>query len=73
MFVLLSNDDGIEAPGLMTLAKELALRHEVVVVAPDRERSASSHAITVHKPLRVRDMKAHLGLKWAHADRKSVV
>ncbi|NLG86398.1 MAG: 5'/3'-nucleotidase SurE [Firmicutes bacterium] len=67
MFVLLSNDDGIEAPGLMALAKELAPKYEAVVVAPDRERSASSHAITVHKPLRVRQINANLNIKQAYA------
>lgn len=51
MRILVSNDDGIEASGLIMLAKALASVHDVYVVAPDRERSASSHAITMHKPL----------------------
>jgi 5'-nucleotidase len=67
MFVLLSNDDGIEAPGLMALAKEFSHKHEVVVVAPDRERSATGHAITVHKPLRARLMEAYLESGLAYA------
>lgn len=53
MRILLSNDDGIDAPGLMALQEELAKRAEVWVVAPDREQSASSHSITLHRPLRV--------------------
>lgn len=67
MFVLLSNDDGIQAPGLKTLAKEFADEHEVAIVAPDRERSASSHSITVHKPLRVQQIDGYLGTTKAYA------
>lgn len=52
MRILLSNDDGIYAPGLATLRKALIPLGEVQVVAPDRERSATGHGITVHKPLR---------------------
>ena len=51
MRILLTNDDGIEAAGLKTLAAILAETHEVFVVAPDRERSATGHAITMHKPI----------------------
>src|SRR5439155_2098460 len=48
-----SNDDGIHAEGIRALADALAGLGEVVVVAPDRERSAVSHALTLHRPLRV--------------------
>ena len=53
MRVLLTNDDGIHAPGLEALCRELSAMPELelYVVAPDRERSASGHAITLHKPL----------------------
>jgi 5'-nucleotidase len=53
--ILLSNDDGIDAPYLEPTAAALAeaTGGRVVVVAPERERSAISHAITLHKPLRV--------------------
>ncbi|WP_347491000.1 5'/3'-nucleotidase SurE [Desulfoscipio sp. XC116] len=54
MRVLLSNDDGINAPGLRTLRKSLALLGEVLVVAPDRERSGTGHGITTYKPLRTK-------------------
>lgn len=53
--ILLSNDDGFDAPYLEPTARaiERATGAEVVVVAPERERSAVSHSITLHKPLRV--------------------
>jgi len=51
--ILVSNDDGIHAPGLAALAEALAAVGEVYVVAPDRERSAVGHALTLHRPLRV--------------------
>ncbi len=55
MRILLSNDDGINAPGIRILAERLSREstNEVYVVAPDRERSATGHCLTLHKPLRV--------------------
>jgi 5'-nucleotidase len=55
MRVLLSNDDGVHAPGLAALAAAFA-EDEVWVVAPDREQSASSHAISLHRPLRIHEV-----------------
>ncbi|ABS25002.1 5'/3'-nucleotidase SurE [Anaeromyxobacter sp. Fw109-5] len=55
MRVLLSNDDGVHAPGLKALADAFE-GDEVWVVAPDREQSASSHAISLHRPLRLFEM-----------------
>ncbi|WP_027363683.1 5'/3'-nucleotidase SurE [Desulfotruncus alcoholivorax] len=52
MRILISNDDGINAPGLLKLKQALDPLGEVLVVAPDRERSGTGHGITVHKPLR---------------------
>jgi len=52
MRVLLTNDDGLDSPGLLALARALRPVADVVVVAPEHERSAASHAITLHKPLR---------------------
>lgn len=53
--ILVTNDDGVHAPGLFALAKAMkTLRGgdvEVVVIAPDRERSAVGHALTMHRPL----------------------
>jgi len=51
--ILLTNDDGIFAPGIQALWQELAKIGEITVVAPDSERSATSQAITVHQPIRV--------------------
>lgn len=52
MRVLLTNDDGVAAPGLLALVRAMREVAEITVVAPDEERSATSHAITLHKPLR---------------------
>lgn len=59
MRLLLSNDDGVYAEGLQELrhALEQTGEYEVYVVAPERERSAASHAITLHKPLYVSRLK----------------
>jgi len=55
MKILLTNDDGFRAPGITQLAEVLAARgHEVTICAPARQRSAVSHAVTLHKPLRLR-------------------
>ncbi len=51
--ILVSNDDGIDAPGIQALAAALKAVGEVTVVAPEREQSAASHALTLHKPLRI--------------------
>jgi len=53
MRVLITNDDGVAAPGLRHLAQALGEVGEVTVVAPEREQSAVGHGITLHKPLRV--------------------
>jgi 5'-nucleotidase len=53
--ILLSNDDGIKAEGLSALAEAMAELGDIVVVAPDRERSATSHAFTMDRPLRVEE------------------
>ena len=54
--ILVTNDDGIRSPGLLMLAKAVAALGEVWVVAPDRERTAVAHAVTLHKPLRVHEV-----------------
>jgi 5'-nucleotidase len=53
--ILATNDDGVDAPGLAALVAAVAPLGEVVVVAPDRERSGASHALTLSRPLRVRE------------------
>lgn len=55
--ILVTNDDGIFAPGMWALAKELQAVDKVVIVAPDREQSAIGTAMTLRQPLRIR--KAH--------------
>jgi len=50
--ILLSNDDGYLAPGLSILAEFLAKQGHVTVVAPDRNRSAASNSLTLHRPIR---------------------
>lgn len=52
MEILLTNDDGILAPGIQALQKTLSQNFRVTLIAPKDERSATGHAITVHHPLR---------------------
>jgi 5'-nucleotidase len=56
MRILVTNDDGIQSPGITVLAKALAAIGEVWIVAPDRERTAVAHAVTLHKPLRLHQL-----------------
>nr|MBK7064366.1 hypothetical protein [Deltaproteobacteria bacterium] len=51
--LLLSNDDGVHAEGLRLLARAVEHLGEVVIVAPASEQSTRSHALTLHRPLRV--------------------
>jgi 5'-nucleotidase len=60
MRILVSNDDGVDAPGIRVLADGLrAAGHEVVVVAPDRDRSGASNSLTLDLPLRAVQVDAH--------------
>jgi len=52
LHVMISNDDGIDAPGIYALVKEIRTIAEVTVVAPDKQQSAVGHAITMNYPLR---------------------
>lgn len=55
MRVLVSNDDGVDAPGIRMLADELrGAGHEVTVVAPDRDRSGASNSLTLDLPIRLK-------------------
>ena len=56
MRILLSNDDGYEAPGIRALAARLREVAEVTVVAPDRDRSGASNSLTLDWPIRAREM-----------------
>ena len=53
MNIMVTNDDGIHAPGIRALAQAMAALGTVTVVAPDRERSAAGHSLTLHSPLRI--------------------
>ncbi len=59
MKILLTNDDGIHAEGINILYNELSKEHNVLMVAPDREQSATSHALTLSRPLRMHKIDAH--------------
>lgn len=54
-YILISNDDGVDAPGLLALRDALATFADTLVVAPESQQSAGSHAITLHKPLRLKE------------------
>lgn len=54
--ILLTNDDGYDSPGLEHLRRELGEVAEVVVVAPENEQSAAGHSLTLHRPLRMREV-----------------
>ena len=60
MRVLVSNDDGVDAPGIRALAAGLReAGHEVMVVAPDRDRSGASNSLTLDVPLRLKRIDPH--------------
>lgn len=56
--ILLTNDDGVSATGINKLADVLRNTYDVTIVAPDREQSASSQALTLHCPLRLKKIKS---------------
>ncbi len=64
MKILISNDDGINCGGIQLLAQTLAKRHEVYVVAPDRQRSASSLSLTLNTPIKVEKLEESNNIKF---------
>jgi len=67
--ILLTNDDGINSPGIIALERQLSHIGNIFVVAPDRERSAVSHSITLHHPLRVHQIdNQHFALDGTPTD-----
>lgn len=60
MHVLVSNDDGVEAPGIRALADCLSAVGTVTVVAPDRDRSGASNSLTLDQPIRVTELSERL-------------
>jgi len=61
--ILVVNDDGVTAPGIMALANAVKDLGEVVVVAPDSAQSGMGHAITINKPLRLSEVHHFEGIK----------
>jgi 5'-nucleotidase len=61
MNILLTNDDGYQAEGLRILYKIFHLEHDVTVIAPDNQRSAASHAITLNEPIKVSPLSQFKG------------
>ncbi len=55
--ILVTNDDGVTAPGLLALAQEMRKLGKVTILAPDRNWSASGHVKTMHRPLRVKKVQ----------------
>lgn len=56
MKILVTNDDGVFSTGVQTLAQTMEALGDVYIVAPDRERSAAAHSLTLHRPLRVEEI-----------------
>lgn len=56
MHILVTNDDGVTAPGLLALAEEMSKLGQVSILAPDRNWSASGHVKTLDRPLRVKEI-----------------
>ncbi len=61
MRILLTNDDGYDAPGIMALYDALHPKHDLTLVAPDREKSAVGHGIGLNCPLRITQIKTSCG------------
>ena len=58
--ILVTNDDGVHTPGLTALFTAMSEIGDVCVVAPDRERSAVSHSLTLHRPLKAEELKENI-------------
>ncbi|MBL7809518.1 MAG: 5'/3'-nucleotidase SurE, partial [Saprospiraceae bacterium] len=61
--ILVTNDDGIVAPGIRALVEVASTLGEVVVVAPDSPQSGKGHAITIHEPLRLNKVNPFPGIE----------
>lgn len=58
--ILISNDDGVHAPGIIALMRAMKELGDIIVIAPDRERSASGHSLTLHRPLKVEELRENV-------------
>lgn len=68
MHILVTNDDGVSAPGLLALAQTMQTLGKVTILAPDRNWSASGHVKTMHRPLRVKEVRLDNGLSGFASD-----
>lgn len=68
MNILITNDDGIDSPGLRILAEALAVEHYVQIIAPDGERSGMSHYLTMRDPIRLREVDGGFVISGSPAD-----
>lgn len=68
MHILVTNDDGVFAPGLIAIATALKELGKVTILAPDRNWSASGHVKTLHRPLRVKEVELNDGTKAFASD-----
>ncbi|MCS6907118.1 MAG: 5'/3'-nucleotidase SurE [Anaerolineales bacterium] len=68
MHILVTNDDGVLAPGLLALAQAMRELGEVSIVAPEQNWSASGHVKTMHRPLRVKEVRLHDGSRALASD-----
>lgn len=66
--ILVTNDDGVNAPGLLALALEMRKLGKVTILAPDRNWSAAGHVKTMHRPLRVKDVQLPDGMTALASD-----
>ena len=60
MRILLANDDGVTAPGIKSLYKELSPTFETYVIAPLEERSTTGHSLSLDKPLRLEKIEENI-------------
>ena len=66
--ILVTNDDGVTAPGLLALVLEMQKIGKVSILAPDRNWSASGHVKTMHRPLRVKEIQLEDGVNAFASD-----
>ena len=58
--ILVTNDDGVHSPGIIALSKAMKNLGDIYIVAPDRERSAAAHSLTMHRPLKAEEIREHV-------------
>ncbi len=58
--ILVTNDDGVHSPGIIALYRTMKNLGDAYIVAPDRERSAAGHSLTLHRPLKVEEIREHV-------------